>query len=91
MALISFAVVAFFAADARGESMLVTKVMPVLVMTYLFVIIFHDFGALTGTTGIMGWLLPGLTIIFAVIGFVLASMLAARDPARFAAYGRNKV
>lgn len=94
MALTSFAVVAYFAADARGESLLATKVLPVLtglVMTYLFVIIFRDFGALTGTAGLMGWLLPGLTIIFAVIGFVLASLLAARDPARFAALGRNKV
>jgi amino acid transporter len=94
MALTSFSVLAFFASDARGESLLATKVLPVitgLVMAYLFVIIFRDFGALTGTAGTMGWLLPGLTIIFAVIGFVLASLLAGRDPARFAALGRNKV
>ena len=32
-----------------------------------------------------------MTILFAVIGFGLASILAGRDPERFAALGRSKV
>lgn len=94
MAATSFAVVGYFARDAMGESPVATKVLPVLtglVMAYLFVIIFRDFGALTGSSGMLAWGLPGLTILFAAIGFGLASMLAGRDPARFAALGRSKI
>jgi amino acid transporter len=94
MAITSFAVVAFFSRDSRGESVLSTKVLPVLaglVMAYLFVIIFRDFGAITGAAGALGWLLPSLTILFAVVGFALASGLAGRDPARFAALGQNRI
>ena len=61
-----------------------------LVMGYLFIIIFRDFGALTGAAGILGWGLPALVLVFAAIGFVLASMLASRDPARFASLGSSK-
>jgi hypothetical protein len=77
-----------------GESALATKVLPVisgLVLAYLFVIIFRDFGALTGAAGWLGLGLPGLVIVCGIIGFLLASALASRDPAKFAALGRNKV
>ena len=93
MAVTSFAVIGFFAKDAMGESLLSTKVLPILtglVMAYLFVIIFRDFGALTGSSGFLAWGLPGLTILFAVIGFALASALASRDPARFRDLGKTK-
>ena len=93
MAVTSFAVIGFFARDAMGESLLSTKVLPILtglVMAYLFVIIFRDFGALTGSSGFLAWGLPGLTILFAVIGFALASALASRDPARFRDLGKTK-
>ena len=93
MALTSFAVIGFFAKDAMGENAISTKVFPIvtgLVMGYLFIIIFRDFGALTGAAGILGWGLPALVLVFAAIGFVLASMLASRDPARFASLGNTK-
>ncbi len=93
MALTSFAVIGFFAKDAMGENVISTKVFPAitgLVLGYLFVIIFRDFGALTGAGGLLSWGLPALVLVFAAIGFVLASMLAARDPARFAALGDTK-
>jgi amino acid transporter len=94
MAITSFAVVAFFAKDKRGEGPLSTMILPVLaglVMAYLFVIIFRDFGAITGAAGALGWILPSLTIVFGVVGFALASGLAGRDPARFAALGQNRI
>ena len=93
MALTSFAVIGFFARDAMGENVISTKVFPAvtgLVMGYLFIIIFRDFGALTGAGGILSWGLPGLVLVFAAIGFGLASMLATRDPARFKALGNTK-
>ncbi len=93
MAMTSFAVVAFFLRDARGESALGTKVLPVmtgLVMSYLFVIIFRDFGALTMSEGILAWGLPALVPLFGLIGFGLASMLASSDPARFKLLGQSQ-
>ena len=93
MALTSFAVIAFFAKDAMGENMLSTKVLPLLtgvVMAYLFFIIFRDFGALTGSQGMLSWAIPALVPLFGVIGFALASALAARDPARFKDLGKSK-
>ena len=93
MALTSLSVLMFFMKDAMGESVLATKVLPLitgLVMGYLFIIIFRDFGALTGTEGNLGWMIPALVPLFALIGFALASMLAARDPARFKALGNTK-
>lgn len=93
MALTSFAVIAFFAKDAMGENVLSTKVLPLLtgvVMAYLFFIIFRDFGALTGSQGMLSWAIPALVPLFGVIGFALASTLAARDPARFKDLGKSK-
>jgi amino acid transporter len=93
MAVTSFAVIGFFAKDSMGESVVSTKVLPILtglVMAYLFVVIFRDFGALTGSSGMLAWGLPGLTVLFALIGFALASGLAVRDPARFRDLGRTK-
>ena len=93
MALTSFAVIAFFAKDAMGENMLSTKVLPLLtgvVMAYLFFIIFRDFGALTGSQGMLSWAIPAMVPLFGVIGFALASALAARDPARFKDLGKSK-
>lgn len=93
MALTSFAVIAFFARDAMGETVLATKILPVLtglVMAYLFIVIFRDFGALTGSSGLLAWGLPGLTILFAAVGYALASGLAGRDPERFRSLGKTR-
>ena len=93
MALTSFAVVAFFAKDARGEGPLSTKVFPVLtgvVMAILFAIIFRDFGALTGAAGWLGIALPALVLVVAVIGYIMASNLAKSDPVLFGKMGQTK-
>lgn len=93
MALTSFAVIAFFGRDAMGEGVWSTKIWPIVtgvVMAILFVKIFMDFGALTGSEGVLAWALPGLVPLFGVIGYILASNLARRDPARFKDMGNTK-
>ncbi len=94
MAVTSFSVVAFFGKDARGEtSVWKTKVFPIisgLAMAALFLKIFKDFGALTGASGFMGLALPSLVIVMGIVGYVLASNLASRDPARFDRLGQGQ-
>ena len=94
MSLTSFAVIAFFSRNALGEGAMSTKVLPLIagvIMAVLFVIIFRDFGALTGAEGNLSWMLPSLVIVAAVVGMGLAAMLKGRDPQRFAALGKTKV
>jgi amino acid transporter len=94
MALASFAVIAFFTKDAMGENAMSTKVFPVisgLILGYLFVIIFRDFGALTGAEGNLSWMLPSLVLVAGAVGIVLAAMLKGRDPGRFAELGKGKL
>jgi amino acid transporter len=93
MAVTSAAVLAFFMADSRGESTLKTRILPVVsgaVLGWLFVYIFINFSGLTGTAGAMGWILPGLVIAAAIIGWLLATGLRARDPERFAQLGKSR-
>jgi amino acid transporter len=92
MALASFAVIAFFNKDAHGESSLVTKLAPIvagLAMLALFVYIFFNFGALTQTSGAMGIILPGLVVLAAIIGIVLAARLKGANAAKFNRMGNN--
>lgn len=94
MALASFAVIAFFMKDALGETSMSTKVFPAisgLILGYLFLIIFRDFGTLTGAEGNLSWMLPSLVIVAGVIGIALAAMLKSRDPGRFAELGKGKL
>lgn len=93
MALASAAVVAFFNRDSHGENALATKVAPVIAgiaMAALFVYVFANFGALTGTAGTLGMVLPALVIIAAIVGLILASRLKSSDPKRFANMGQNR-
>jgi hypothetical protein len=61
-----------------------------LIMAALFVKIFMDFGALTGSAGVLAVALPGLVPLFGVIGYLMAGSLARRDPQRFAAMGKGR-
>ena len=94
MATTSFSVMAYFSANGgMGEGTLSTKILPLIagvLMAGLFVYIFAQFGALTGAAGWLGVALPSLVIVAAVIGFVLASGLAGRDPVRFARMGQER-
>ena len=94
MATTSFSVMAYFSANGgMGEGTLSTKILPLIagvLMAGLFVYIFAQFGALTGAAGWLGVALPSLVIVAALIGFVLASGLAGRDPVRFARMGQER-
>ena len=94
MAMTSFSVVAFFSRDMAGEtSVMKTKVLPTIAgvcMALLFLRIFRDFGALTGASDFLAIALPGLVVLFGIIGFALANTLSRRDPARFARLGQGK-
>lgn len=92
MAIASASVIAFFLKDSRGENPLSTLVAPLIAgvaMAALFVYIFMNFGALTGTSGTLGWVLPALVLVAAVIGALLASRLKSADPRRYATMGQN--
>jgi amino acid transporter len=92
MAVTSFSVVSFFSADARGESALSVKILPIIagvVMAALFVYIFAKFGDLTGAAGALGIILPALVLVAAAVGFLSAGSLASRDPVKFRELGSN--
>lgn len=92
MALSSFAVFRFFSSDARGEGAISASILPLVsgaILAFLFVYIFVKFGDMTGATGFLGVALASLVIVAGIIGYVLASGLAGRDPGRFARLGQN--
>lgn len=93
MAITSAAILGFFMTDDRGEGALKTKLLPILsggILAWLFVYIFMNFSGLTGTSGAMGWGLPSLLLVAAAVGWILASGLLARDPAKFAELGKSR-
>ncbi len=93
MALTSLAVIMFFNRDARGENALATKIAPLVagvIMLGLFGYIFFNYGGLTGTSGALGYILPGLVVLAAIVGYGLAASLKSSNPAKFARMGENK-
>lgn len=94
MALVSFAVIGFFAKKGtQGEGALATKVLPLvsgLALVVLFVVIFVQFGAMTGAAGWLGVALPSLVIVAAVAGLALAWKLRHRDDIRFRKLGMHR-
>lgn len=93
MTVTSAAVIAFFRRRGDGSA-LSTRVLPALsgaVMAALFVYIFVNYGDLTGTTGgALGWILPSLIPLAALIGWLAALRLERADPAGFARMGENR-
>lgn len=93
MAVTSISVIAFFRGQAQGGAMqtLVLPLVATAVMGWMFYYIYVNFGDLTGTTGgALGWILPGLIPLGAVIGLLLAMRLKAADPAAYARMGQNR-
>ena len=95
MAITSLSVIAFFRSSGAEGSPMATLILPLiagLIMAALFVYIYLNFGDLTGTTGgPLGWILPGLIPLGALIGLALAARLKSADPARFARMGQSQV
>ncbi|MDQ1850222.1 APC family permease [Gemmobacter fulvus] len=94
MGVVSFAVIGFFARKgAQGESVMATKVLPLisgLAMLLLFGVIFVQFGALTGAEGWLGVALPSLVPLAGLIGLALAWNLKTRDSIRFGKLGQHR-
>lgn len=94
MGLVSFAVMGFFAKKGdQGEGALATKVLPLVsgvAMVVLFVVIFAQFGAMTGAQGWLGVALPSLVIVAALLGLILAWNLRNKDEIRFRALGQHR-
>ena len=67
---------------------------PVWVTFALVFVIFEivvNFGGLSGASGFLGVFLPGLVLIAAAVGFLLASCLKNRSPADFAKLGSQQI
>jgi amino acid transporter len=94
MSFTAFAIVAFFGRNPGLEgNAVVTKVLPVLTGAILAALVLYiavNFGSIAGAGGSLGILLPGLVVIAAVIGFVLAARLRKADAAGFARLGAGQ-
>lgn len=93
MALTSLAVMVFFNRDARSENAFATKIAPLVagvIMLGLFGYIFFNYGGLTGTSGALGYILPGLVLLAAVVGYGLPVGLKSSNPTKFVRMGENK-
>ena len=94
MCVTSISVIVFFRKTGISASPISTVLLPIVaavIMAGLFFYIFANYGDLTGTTGgSLGWILPSLIPLAAVIGLLLAARLKAADPARFARMGENQ-
>ncbi|WP_077963346.1 APC family permease [Ensifer adhaerens] len=94
MAFTAFAIVAFFGRNPGLErNPLVTKVIPVvtgLILIAVIIAIAVNFGDLAGATGMLAVLLPGLVVIFGVIGLALAASLKSGNPLEFARLGAGQ-
>jgi amino acid transporter len=94
MAVTSISVVAFFRKNPEKEpNVLKALILPAVAAVALVVTIYQiviNFGNLSGTSGFLGILLPGLVAIAAVIGFFCATALKARSPANYAMLGSQQ-
>lgn len=92
MAVTSLSVIVYF--RGQGGPAMSTLVLPLIagvIMAALFVYIYANFGDLTGTTGgALGWILPGLIPLGALVGLLLALRLKSADPAAYARMGQNR-
>ncbi len=92
MAMTSLAVIAYFKKNPKlARSPLQTLILPAISLVALVVVIYEiavNFGNLSGASGFLGAFLPGLIVIAAVAGLVLASQLRSRDAASFDRLGR---
>jgi sorbitol-specific phosphotransferase system component IIBC len=82
----------FFRRHADGESQLRTTVLPVIAFVAFVIIIYMivvNFGSLSGASGFLGAFLPGLVLIAAIVGIVMANALKGSNPKAFARLGET--
>lgn len=94
MAFTAFAIVAFFSRNKGLESnTLVTTILPVVTGVILLALVIYiavNFGTIAGASGVLAVFLPGLVVIAALIGLLLAARLKGADSASFARLGAGQ-
>jgi amino acid transporter len=94
MALVSFAVLAFFKKQPALEpSALKTTIAPLvagIVLAIIAILVVVNFGVLTGAAAWLAIALPVLVPAAAVLGIIAANNLKHSDPARFARLGAHQ-
>ncbi|PWE53841.1 amino acid permease [Metarhizobium album] len=94
MSFTAFAIVAFFGRNPGLESnVLTTRVLPVVtgvILAALVIYIAVNFGSIAGASGFLAILLPGLVLIAAIIGLLLAARLKTADIGSFTRLGAGQ-
>lgn len=94
MTITSVAVIVFFRSGRATGSAMATLVLPIVsgvIMAALFVYIFLNFGDLTGTTGgALGWILPSLIPLAALVGWLVAGRMKGANGDAFERMGQNR-
>ncbi|KAB1662177.1 APC family permease [Pseudoclavibacter chungangensis] len=94
MAIVGIAVIGFFRRDARGVSVWVRLVAPVVgtvLLTVLLVLILANFDMMLGQeeSNLLTWVLPAIVVLPGVAGMIWAVVLRRRDPATYARIGHS--
>lgn len=90
MAAASLAVVMYFRKYPDGTNAFKTMILPAITFVAFVIIIYMivtNFGSLSGASGFLGVFLPGLVLIAAIVGLILASLLKSSNPKAFARLG----
>lgn len=92
MALVAFAVIAFFWKDHRGVGLFTRLIAPLvsgIALTIVFVLVIINFPVLMGTPAddFLTYLLPILVILGGVIGIVVGEVVRRRSPEKYRGIG----
>ncbi|ENP34105.1 hypothetical protein B974_03131 [Brucella abortus 87/28] len=94
MTFTAFAIIAFFARRPGLESNpFTTRVLPLVTGTILGLLVIYiavNFGSLAGANGFMAVFLPGLVLVAAIAGLLLALRLKGTNAAGFARLGAGQ-
>ena len=94
MSFTAFAIVAFFGRNPGLESnVLTTRVLPVVtgvILAALVIYIAVNFGSIAGASGFLAIFLPGLVLIAAIIGLLLAARLKSANITSFTRLGAGQ-
>ncbi|MRN66296.1 APC family permease [Brucella sp. 10RB9213] len=94
MTFTAFAIIAFFARRPELESNpFTTRVLPLVTGTILGLLVIYiavNFGSLAGANGFMAVFLPGLVLVAAIAGLLLALRLKGTNAAGFARLGAGQ-
>jgi amino acid transporter len=95
MTFTAFAIITFFARHPGLEnSVMTTRIMPLITGTVLGILVIYialNFGSIAGANGVMAIILPGLVLVAAIIGLLLAMRLKTNNATGFARLGAGQI